>query len=70
MVYMKIVTGNAVRHLCFLDQFSNDAKTLCGRTVTQSQSWKQIGSLEGDECIQCAELAFGGESQHAKTAGA
>jgi hypothetical protein len=69
MVYMKIVTENAVRHLCVLDQFSNDAKTLCGRTVTQSQSWKQIRSLEGDECGHCAQLAFGGESHRSKAAG-
>ena len=68
MVYMRIVTENAIRHLCVLDQFSNDAKTICGRVVTQSQSWKQIGSLEGDECSQCAELAFGGESSHSDAA--
>jgi hypothetical protein len=66
---MKIVTADAVRHLCLLDQFSNDTKTLCGRTVTQSQSWKLIGSLEGDECGQCADLAFGGGPPSSKTAG-
>jgi len=60
---MKIVTEVAVRHLCALDQFSNDAKTLCGRTITQSQSWKRISSLEGDECPQCADLAFGGSAR-------
>ena len=57
-MYMKVVTGEAARHLCALDRFSNDPKTLCGGTVTQSQSWKRIRALEGDECPQCAVLAF------------
>ena len=60
---MKIVTADAVRHLCVLDQFSNDMETLCGCTVTQLQSWKRITSLEGDECGQCADVAFDGKPQ-------
>jgi len=63
-MYMKVVTGEVVRHLCAMDQFSNDSKTLCGCTVTQSQSWKRIGALEGDECPQCAERAFNGHRPH------
>jgi hypothetical protein len=57
---MKIVTDGVVHHLFLMDQVSNESKTLCGSTLTQSQSWKQINSLEGDECPRCAELAFGG----------
>ena len=59
-MYMKIVTENAVRHLCVLENFSTDTKTLCGCAVTQLQSWKRVRSLEGDECGRCADLAFGG----------
>ena len=59
-MYMKIVTGGAVPHLCLIDEFSTECRTLCGCTITQSQSWKRISSLEGDECPHCAELAFGG----------
>jgi hypothetical protein len=57
-MYMKIVTEGATRHLCLVDQAPDDSKTLCGRTITQSQSWRRINSLEGDECRQCAALAF------------
>ena len=60
IMYMKIVTEGTVRHLCVIDQSANDSMTLCGRTVTQDHSWKLITSLEGDECLKCAELAFGG----------
>jgi hypothetical protein len=66
-MYMKIVTEGVTRHLCLMDGSSNEAKTLCGRTVTQNHSWKRIRALEGDECPQCAELAFNG---NAKSAGA
>ena len=66
---MKIVTEGSAHHLFVVDQFSNDSKTLCGRTVTQSHSWKRISSLEGDECPQCANLAFGGNSQNFKATG-
>ena len=59
-MYMKIVTEGTVRHLCVLHQTDDDSKTLCGRTVTQDNSWKLIRSLEGDECLECADLAFGG----------
>ena len=59
-MYMKIVTEGVVHHLFLTDHFSNESRTLCGRTVTQDHSWKRIDSLEGDECPQCAELAFGG----------
>jgi hypothetical protein len=63
---MKIVTEGVTRHLCSIGESSDEAKTLCGRTVTQNHSWKLIRALEGDECPQCAELAFNGK---AKTAG-
>jgi hypothetical protein len=59
-MYMKIVTENAVRHLCALADFSADTKTLCGCAVTQLQSWKRVKTLEGDECARCADLAFDG----------
>jgi hypothetical protein len=36
--------------------------TLCGCVVTRPQSWKQISTLEGDECEQCASLAFRGDA--------
>jgi hypothetical protein len=66
-VYMKIVTDGVAHHLLLMDQVSNESKTLCGSTVTQNHSWKRISALEGDECPQCAELAFNG---NAKKAGA
>ena len=59
-MYMKIVTEGTVRHLCVIDHTADDSMTLCGRTVTQVHSWKLIRGLEGDECIECAERAFGG----------
>jgi hypothetical protein len=60
-MYMKIVTEGTVRHLCVMNHHApDDSKTLCGRTVTQDHSWKLIRSLEGDECLECAQLAFGG----------
>jgi len=59
-MYMKIVTEGTVRHLCVMDKSAEDSRTLCGRTVTQDHSWKLIRSLEGDECLECAQLAFGG----------
>jgi len=62
-MYMKIVTEGAIHHLFVLGESSDEAKTLCGRTVTQQHSWKQIRSLEGDECPKCAELAFGGNAR-------
>jgi len=68
-MYMKIVTEGTAHHLFAVDQFSNDSKTLCGRTVTQLHSWKRIRGLEGDECPECADLAFGGSSQSFKASG-
>ena len=62
-MYMKIVTEGTVRHLCVMDNSAEDSKTLCGRTVTQNHSWKLIRSLEGDECLECAQLAFTGISR-------
>ena len=54
IMYMKIVTPGAVPHLCLMDQFSTEPRTVCGCTITQLLIWKFIGSLEGDECPQCA----------------
>ena len=59
-MYMKIVTEGTVRHLCAIHGPADDSTTLCGQTVTQDHSWKLIRSLEGDECLECAERAFGG----------
>jgi len=59
MTYMKLVTQGVKRHLALADQSSAEF-TLCGSTVTRSQSWKRINGLEGDECQLCADLAFGG----------
>jgi hypothetical protein len=58
MTYMKLITGGVKRHLALADQPSTDS-TLCGCTVTGAHSWARIRGLEGDECLQCAELAFG-----------
>ena len=59
-MYMKIVTEGTVHHLCVMNHSADDSMTLCGRTVTQNHSWKLIRCLEGDECLECAELAFSG----------
>jgi hypothetical protein len=58
---MKIIAEGMMRHLCLKDQTLGDLTTLCGCTITQSQSWKRVRSVEGDEYPQCAELAFGGQ---------
>lgn len=59
MTYMKLVTGGVKHHLAVADQPSTESTTLCGCTITRAHSWKRIGTLEGDECKRCAELAFG-----------
>jgi len=58
MTYMKLITGGAKRHLALADQPATDS-TLCGCSVTGVHSWARIQGLEGDECPQCAERAFG-----------
>ena len=63
ITYLKLVTGGVKHHLCAVEQPSTDAVTLCGCVVTRAQNWKQISSLEGDECPQCVALAFGGVLQ-------
>jgi len=57
-MYMKIVTEGVPHHLCMVDTISYEAKTVCGRILTEHHSWKRIRALEGDECPRCAELAF------------
>jgi len=69
MTYMKLVTGGVKHHLAVADQSSVET-TLCGCTVTQAHSWKRITGLEGDECEECAELAFGGSPAQAASDGA
>jgi len=58
MTYMKLVTKGMKRHLATTYLSSGDSLTLCGCVVTLPHSWKQIRSLEGDECERCAALAF------------
>jgi hypothetical protein len=60
MTYMKLVTGGVKPHLCLVDQPGGESLTLCGCILTRIHNWKRIGGLEGDECMECAELAFGG----------
>lgn len=60
ITYLKLVTGGVKQHLCLANQAATESVTLCGCVVTRLQSWKQINSLEGDECPNCAALAFGG----------
>ena len=60
ITYLKLVTGGVRHHLCVADQTSPESMTLCGCVVTRPQNWKEIKSLEGDECPHCADLAFGG----------
>jgi len=62
MKYMKLVTKGMKHHLSATYYSSGDCLTLCGCTVTRPHSWKQIRSLEGDECAQCASLAFRGSA--------
>lgn len=62
MIYMKLVTEGMKHHLSATYQSSGDSMTLCGCVVTRPHSWKQIRSLEGDECEQCASLAFRGDA--------
>jgi hypothetical protein len=62
MTYMKLVTAGMKHHLSATYHSSGDSLTLCGCVVTRPHSWKQIRSLEGDECEQCASLAFGGKA--------
>jgi hypothetical protein len=60
MTYMKLVTGGVKHHLCLMDQAGGESLTLCGCVLTRIHNWKRIRGLEGDECVECAELAFGG----------
>ena len=60
MTYMKLVTGGVKHHLCTVDGVG-ESITLCGCVLTRSHNWKRIRGLEGDECAECAELAFGGD---------
>ncbi len=53
--YLKLLRG-AVKHLVVGP--ASEGVTLCGCSVTQVPNWKQIMSLEGDECPRCAERAF------------
>ena len=62
MTYMKLITKGTKYHLSANYQSSSDSLTLCGCVVTRPQSWKQISTLEGDECEQCASLAFRGDA--------
>ena len=68
MTYMKLVTEGTKHHLLAAYQSSGDSLTLCGCVVTRAHSWKQIRSLEGDECEQCASLAFSGNAAPSKRA--
>jgi hypothetical protein len=61
MTYTKLVTGGVKHHLCVVDQPGGESLTLCGCVLTRAHSWKRIRGLEGDECVECAELAFGGD---------
>jgi hypothetical protein len=60
MNYMKLVTGGVKHHLCMVDQAGGESLTLCGCVLTRSHNWKRIRGLEGDECVECAKVAFGG----------
>jgi hypothetical protein len=62
MTYMKLVTKGMKRHLSAAYYSSSDCLTLCGCAVTRPQSWKQISTLEGDECERFASLAFRGNT--------
>jgi len=59
---MKLITKGMKRHLSATYYSSSDCLTLCGCAVTRPQSWKQISTLEGDECERCASLAFRGNA--------
>ena len=62
MTYMKLVTKGVKHHLSAMYESSGDSLTLCGCVVTLPHSWKQIRTLEGDECERCASLAFRGNA--------
>ena len=55
---MKIVTQGVPHHLCVMDSVSYESKAVCGIILTGDHIWKGIRALEGDECPQCAKLAF------------
>ena len=67
ITYLKLVTGGVKHHLCVAGQASTEAVTLCGCVVTRAQSWKEVKSLEGDECPHCADLAFGGSARKSQS---
>jgi len=58
MSYMKLISRGVKHHLSAAYESSGESTTLCGCIVTRPHSWKRIGTLEGDECEQCAALAF------------
>ena len=67
MTYMKLITGGVKRHLFVADQPPGESLTLCGCVLTRAHSWKRINRLEGDECVHCAERAFGGRIEVSAT---
>ena len=62
MRYMKLITGGVRHHLARTDQPPAELLTLCGCAVTGPHSWTQLGALTGDECENCAQIAFGGSA--------
>jgi hypothetical protein len=66
MNYMKLVTAGVKHHLCVADQPASESMTLCGCLLTRAHSLKRIRGLEGDECENCAKLAFGGSADRSR----
>ena len=58
MTYLKMISGDAKKHLIPAVQGLEEITTLCGCTVTRHVDWKAIAALEGDECEKCAAVSF------------
>jgi hypothetical protein len=58
MMYLKMISEGARKHLIPTDQGHEGVSTLCGCTITRPARWTAVSALEGDECEKCAAVSF------------
>jgi hypothetical protein len=58
MMYLKMISESARKHLIPTGQGYEGVSTLCGCTVTRPARWRAVTALEGDECEKCAAVSF------------
>jgi hypothetical protein len=58
MMYLKMISEGARKHLIPTGQGHEGVSTLCGCTITRPARWRAVIALEGDECEKCAAVSF------------